>query len=513
MSVLRNNCSGRADQSCSWLVDVPAPTSSDRFTVVDIPAWGRFDAPDSPESSPPGMSVSAFSGIISAPPESSPPTLAQSIPGSVNASGCTLSSGVPSMNALSLAFSNMNDLCLEALSDEDFAISDDNSSDTEEVQLIRELSQCLARVLFTTQGHLTIYDSANQPMDKGAVWVSVMATAHNHHVFLVCGQDKRSIAEAVIGSHMQVRIDNQSFVVYYDNHKRFCALRLANPAAALDCVNQINNSIQTTTLVQSIDLEPGRGSTLAQDGFDVKLHYSGWLRNPDGSTGSLVSSSESGGGKPIAFKIGSNQAIVGFSKAVVGMRKAGKRRVLMPMALAVGANGVQSAPDSTSMMTFELTLTALRKNETHKFENEPDQPPAVAAAPPRVADDDTEVAKSPRRQRDALDSSVEMQPSTAFGVRQQRIVELQNRELKAQLASAAKGKRKLQKELTRQARQAAETCERWAREEVTAVNYMLSVVPHGMAADEQYCTKHGYYTAALAECVLCISLLYYRAAA
>ena len=69
-------------------------------------------------------------------------------------------------------------------------------------------------------------------------------------------------------------------------------------------------------------------------------------------------------------------------------------------------------------------------------------------------------------------------------------LELQNRKLKAQLASAAKGKRKLQKELSRQARQATETCERWVREEVTTVNYMLSVVLHGMAADEQYCTKH-----------------------
>ena len=67
-------------------------------------------------------------------------------------------------------------------------------------------------------------------------------------------------------------------------------------------------------------------------------------------------------------------------------------------------------------------------------------------------------------------------------------LELQNRELKAQLARAAKDKRGLQGELSRQARQAAETCERWAREEVTTVNYMLSVVPHGMAADEQYCT-------------------------
>ena len=98
-------------------------------------------------------------------------------------------------------------------------------------------------------------------------------------------------------------------------------------------------------------------------------------------------------------------------------------------------------------------------------------------------------------------------------------LELQNRELKARLASAAKGKRKLQKELSRQARQAAETCERWAREEVTTVNYMLCVVPHGMAADKQYCTKHSYYTAVLpatptwAECVLCISLLYYSVAA
>ena len=192
-------------------------------------------------------------------------------------------------------------------------------------------------VLCTMQGKLIIYDSANQPIDKGAMGVAVMSTAHNHHIFLVYGADKKSIAEAVIGSHMQARVDNEFYVVFHDNHKRFCALQLANPAAASDCLNKINNSIQATTPVQTTDLEPGKGSTLAQDGFDVKLHYSGWVRNPDGSAGSLVGSSVSGGGKPIAFKIGSNEAIVGFNKAVVGMRKAGKRRVLMPTALAAGA--------------------------------------------------------------------------------------------------------------------------------------------------------------------------------
>ena len=144
-----------------------------------------------------------------------------------------------------------------------------------------------------------------------------MSTAHSHHIFLVYGQDKSSIAEAVIGSHMQAKVENEIYVVYYDNHKRFCALRLANPEAASDCVNQINNSIQTTMLVQTTDLELGQGSTFAQDGFDVSVHYSGWVRNPDGSAGSLVSSSESGGGEPIVFKIGSNEAIVGFSKADV----------------------------------------------------------------------------------------------------------------------------------------------------------------------------------------------------
>ena len=95
-------------------------------------------------------------------------------------------------------------------------------------------------------------------------------------------------------------------------------------------------------------------------------------------------------------------------------------------------------------------------------------------------------------------------------------LELQNRELKAQLARAAKDKRGLQGELSRQARQAAETYERWAREEVTTVNYMLSVVPHGVAADEQYCTTtrllHCSTTTptrsdCLARCVLCISPL------
>ena len=58
-------------------------------------------------------------------------------------------------------------------------------------------------------------------------------------------------------------------------------------------------------------------------------------------------------------------------------------------------------------------------------------------------------------------------------------LEVQNRELKAQLASAVKEKRRSEKELFRQAKQAAETCERWAREEVTGREFhaqMLSVI-------------------------------------
>lgn len=229
-----------------------------------------------------------------------------------------------------------------------------------------------SQIKFYSNGQLTVYGPDKKPEDKGHLGVAVVA-AEGPDVLLVYGDKKEVVAEATIGSGMQAKVDNQVFVVFYDNSKRFCCLRMADAGVASQCLQAIERSIQAAEQMSITELELGEGSTVAEHEFEVKIQYSSWLATQSGGAGSFVGGTN---GKAVSFKIGES-AVKGFDRAVTGMKKRGKRRVLMPAQLAVGAIGVATAPTSASLL-FEITLQALRKPEhMRKSKLAADSPAAV----------------------------------------------------------------------------------------------------------------------------------------
>jgi FKBP-type peptidyl-prolyl cis-trans isomerase FkpA len=105
----------------------------------------------------------------------------------------------------------------------------------------------------------------------------------------------------------------------------------------------------------TIDLRVGTGAE-ATAGRQVVVNYSGWLYSttaPD-NKGTLFDS----GTYP--FVAGSNQAIEGFSRAVVGMRVGGLRRVVIPPNLGYGAAGSPPRIPGNATLLFEIELTAVQ---------------------------------------------------------------------------------------------------------------------------------------------------------
>lgn len=103
------------------------------------------------------------------------------------------------------------------------------------------------------------------------------------------------------------------------------------------------------------DLRVGTGAE-ATAGRQVVVNYSGWLYSttaPD-NKGTLFDS----GTYP--FVAGSNQAIEGFSRAVVGMRVGGLRRVVIPPNLGYGAAGSPPRIPGNATLLFEIELTAVQ---------------------------------------------------------------------------------------------------------------------------------------------------------
>jgi peptidylprolyl isomerase len=74
----------------------------------------------------------------------------------------------------------------------------------------------------------------------------------------------------------------------------------------------------------------GVGTTQAKDGDTVQVHYTGKLAD-----GTVFDSSA--GRDPLEFTLGAGQVILGFDKAVVGMKVGEKKTVTIPAAEAYGS--------------------------------------------------------------------------------------------------------------------------------------------------------------------------------
>jgi FKBP-type peptidyl-prolyl cis-trans isomerase len=106
-----------------------------------------------------------------------------------------------------------------------------------------------------------------------------------------------------------------------------------------------------------LELAEGRGE-VAAEGDIVVIELKLWL-DAGGTPGELVADSEEFG-KPLSFLLGTGRVLPAWNEGVTGMKAGGKRRLLVPHELGVGATGDgQLIPDNTDVI-FEIELIEIR---------------------------------------------------------------------------------------------------------------------------------------------------------
>lgn len=115
----------------------------------------------------------------------------------------------------------------------------------------------------------------------------------------------------------------------------------------------MSNSI--TELVKT-DVVVGEGRE-AEPGFNVTVHYTGWLYDPskaDGRGEKFDSSVDRR--EPFVFYLGGGQVIQGWDLGVAGMKVGGKRTLIIPSEMGYGARGAGGVipPDATLLFDVEL---------------------------------------------------------------------------------------------------------------------------------------------------------------
>lgn len=103
--------------------------------------------------------------------------------------------------------------------------------------------------------------------------------------------------------------------------------------------------------LQCLDIVIGRGA-MAQPGSAVLVEYTDWLA----SNGKKLDSTYDRGDRPVSITpLGRAHVIRGWNEGLVGMRVGGTRRLIIPGALAYGAQGSQSVPPNATLI-FDVTL-------------------------------------------------------------------------------------------------------------------------------------------------------------
>jgi FKBP-type peptidyl-prolyl cis-trans isomerase len=113
------------------------------------------------------------------------------------------------------------------------------------------------------------------------------------------------------------------------------------------------NVTTTASGLKYEDLVAGTGAS-PKAGQTCSVHYTGWLTN-----GSKFDSSRDRG-QPFTFPIGQGAVIKGWDEGVMGMKVGGKRKLMVPPALAYGADGFPPVIPPNSELVFEVELLGVQ---------------------------------------------------------------------------------------------------------------------------------------------------------
>lgn len=105
--------------------------------------------------------------------------------------------------------------------------------------------------------------------------------------------------------------------------------------------------------LQYKDLKIGDGS-IAENGKVAMVQYTGWL------TDGTKFDSSFDHGEPLQFRIGEGRVITGWEKGVLGMRVGGRRRLVIPPAIAYGDRGYPPVIPGNATLVFEIELLGLQ---------------------------------------------------------------------------------------------------------------------------------------------------------
>ena len=117
---------------------------------------------------------------------------------------------------------------------------------------------------------------------------------------------------------------------------------------------------QNTNELVKIDTLVGQGRE-AEPGFNVTVHYTGWLYDaskPDNKGEKFDSSVDRK--EPFVFFLGGGQVIQGWDEGFAGMKVGGKRTLVIPPHMGYGEYGAGGVIPPNATLIFDVELLGVK---------------------------------------------------------------------------------------------------------------------------------------------------------
>lgn len=136
--------------------------------------------------------------------------------------------------------------------------------------------------------------------------------------------------------------------------------------AITGCEADSKTSTKETSMTQNVtelikkDTVVGDGRE-AEAGFNVTVHYTGWLYDPSkaDSKGSKFDSSLDRH-EPFVFFLGGGQVIQGWDEGFAGMKVGGKRTLIIPPHMGYGVHGAGGVIPPNATLIFDVELLGIK---------------------------------------------------------------------------------------------------------------------------------------------------------
>ncbi|KAL6034170.1 hypothetical protein STEG23_015353 [Scotinomys teguina] len=217
-------------------------------------------------------------------------------------------------------------------------------------------------VLFATAVHAYRYING-QYAKQGKFGAAVLGnhTTREYRILLYISQ-QQPVTVATIHLNFELMVRSNNYSTFYDDQRQNWSIMFESEKAAVTfnkqvCVARCNSSSSLDSVLCQ-DLVAAEGPAV-DTGDSLEVAYTGWLLQ--NQMLGQVFDSTANKDKPLRLKLGSGKVVKGLEDGLLGMRKGGKRLIIIPSACAAGSEGVvgwTQPPDS--ILVFEVEVRRVK---------------------------------------------------------------------------------------------------------------------------------------------------------